>query len=897
MFSRLTSPALPAVAPDVALERLAALHPRRYSDMPLPRPDESVPAVQVVDGFTLLKLIKERVREDAAPGLDCWTQELLLAVARDGLAIQGLSLLIQAICNGALQDPHTRVALLGSRLVAVPKPDSNGVRPIAVGSALCKIASHYLLLPVTSFLRSHFAPHQLGLFVSGGVERALLAVQDSMDALGNDGFLISVDLTNAFNARSRHTVLSSFYDIPELAGLARLVHWTYGSRTPLFLFQDRVCHGKLWSEEGVRQGDVLGSLLFALSIQDGLRRAGAASPALVVAIHDDVTIVGRRNAVRRSFCTFVRNVCGLLHRPPGTPPSDVVLNHTKSFLFYPGGASSCVPRALARLGLRCQSGDALRLLGSFVAWDPADRSQATVCAVRAKLLTIGSVLNSPAVSAQLFVALVRMCVIPSFTFLARVTPPAVFLPSAALVDYVVQHLSAARLGMSELLWSESALKQIRLPLTRGGAGFTSLVDTSSACFLSSFVEQASGIPSVARFLSAVPAPAADAPVVPLPPDLPVAASAVLQSATLLRAAFDAYAQFWQVFRPIPTPAWLPGPHQFVKTLRSAVVDMPKQCQSELLRILNGGAFREVFLNPVPMPHAVTAAASAAVTALHKARLSIVSSIGGTMDWLAVLPRTRDLCLSDPNFCTVLRLRLGLPHCDLADDRCLFCGVELDHVGNPFHVLACPSSLCASAFRARHDRLKYCAADIGVLSSMSSRLELRYGCDRTKLKEDYVTDVMFEGAYSNFFIDVSFVTSCTPARVASVPLALPNDPQHFVKQREKLKTTKYRPLAVYLNRPCIPVVFDTLGCAGVAVQQFLKSLSRNLVLARSVPPSRARELTRAFASRLAITAQRAVFQVAYRASSLPAIDFGSFPACVPVLPALPALLALLVPPAL
>ena len=103
--------------------------------------------------------------------------------------------------------------------------------------------------------------------------------------------------------------------------------------------------------------------------------------------------------------------------------------------------------------------------------------------------------------------------------------------------------------------------------------------------------------------------------------------------------------------------------------------------------------------------------------------------------------------------------------------------------------------------------------------------------------------------------------------------------------------------MYLNRPCIPVVFDTLGCAGVAVQQFLKSLSRNLVLARSVPPSRARELTRAFASRLAITAQRAVFQVAYRASSLPAIDFGSFPACVPVLPALPALLALLVPPAL
>ena len=103
-----------------------------------------------------------------------------------------------------------------------------------------------------------------------------------------------------------------------------------------------------------------------------------------------------------------------------------------------------------------------------------------------------------------------------------------------------------------------------------------------------------------------------------------------------------------------------------------------------------------------------------------------------MDWLAVLPRGREFALTDANLCTALRLRLGLPHAYVADSRCFLCGRPHDHAGDPYHVLACPSNMCRSAFHARHDYLKHTAFDLGVLSIMSPRLELRNANDRTNL---------------------------------------------------------------------------------------------------------------------------------------------------------------------
>ena len=877
LFARLLSPS-GRVDPQTAFQRLGALHPTAYTDAPLPTPDSSAPVVQNLNVSALLKIIKYRIDKDAAPGIDGWTQELLLAVAQDPVSLRGLAALVHGICNGSITDPLVRAALLGSRLVAVPKPNSDGVRPIAVGSVLCKIASHYMLGSVIPFLRQFFAPHQLGLFVSGGVERALFNVQDAMHSLGRNGYLISVDLANAFNTRSRHKVLSTLYNTPELAPLFRLVHWTYGARTPLHFFNDRAYHGTLWSEEGVRQGDVLGSLLFALSIHGGLQAAAKASPALVVAIHDDVTIVGRKNAVRRAFCAFVKHVCGLLHRPPGTPTTDVMINKSKCVVFCAASEDdahpSRIPARLRRLGLRCQVGGALRLLGAFVAWDDASRRASTLCDVHERLRAYVNLLASPAFSAQLFSALLRMCVIPAFFFLARVTPPEVFAPSAALVDTCVSNLVATRLAIPELLWCEPAIKQICLPLASGGAGLTSLVAHSGAAFLSTFMQLAIDVPSVTRAVAVQPS---------------LSDTDLIASSPMLASAASAYNAFWdRCGSSIRSPiSWLPGPRLFADAVRLAVDSPPLQCYSDVAKALAVQGFRDLYDQPVPFLYAFTTADSVHVRNLHRARLSVVAEIGPGADWLAVLPRSKELMLSDLNFCTSLRLRLGLSHSAVPNYHCTFCHRVLDHVADPYHELACDSQACSSAFRARHDLLKRCAADLGELTCHTARVELPYSSLQTRLASDYRTDVMFDGATDSFFIDVSFITSCTPSRVRDGKhVQRPNNVRHYIAHREDAKLVKYKPLATFLNRPCVPVVFDTLGCPGLAVKQFLEHLRRNLVTTLRLTQSRARALMRAFLPRLVIAAQRAVFQAAFRQCTQFSIDFGTIPACLPALASVP-----------
>ena len=144
------------------------------------------------------------------------------------------------------------------------------MRPIAMGEAFYKLACLYALNLVRDQVRTALGPIQCA-FSTGGPESALHILQAAIE-LHPDWVIISTDISNAFNSRSRPDILSCLFNTPALSPLFRLAHWSYGEDSPLLLMDG----GKLTADyQGVRQGDVLGSLLFSLSF---CKRAHRADP-------------------------------------------------------------------------------------------------------------------------------------------------------------------------------------------------------------------------------------------------------------------------------------------------------------------------------------------------------------------------------------------------------------------------------------------------------------------------------------------------------------------------------------------------------------------------------------------------------------------------------------------
>ena len=105
--------------------------------------------------------------------------------------------------------------------------------------------------------------------------------------------------------------------IPTLILLLPVVQWAYGAATPLHVVGSAPGTAPSLSQRGVRLGDPLGPLLFALALQGSLQAAFDAEPsAPPVAYLDDVTLVGRPPALKRAF----EQLLSLIHISEPTRP-------------------------------------------------------------------------------------------------------------------------------------------------------------------------------------------------------------------------------------------------------------------------------------------------------------------------------------------------------------------------------------------------------------------------------------------------------------------------------------------------------------------------------------------------------------------------------------------------
>jgi len=285
------------------IAKLCALHPQATT--PLPPLPAAAPTHVVVDMKTVRR-ISQRMCDGASPGVSGWTHELLHVLLDEDVCAEGISALILDIGNGDISvTTDAGVWLRCAVEVLVPKPDG-GVRPLAIGEAIKKLAEAYFmsLVPLDKLLPSI----QLGVGVPAGVDVAVHMVQAAMELRvgGANTIAINHDVTNAFNNISRAAVANALFDQPESQPIWRLFHWQHGAEALLLTFNgSQQLHTAITSEQGVQQGSSVSAAAFALAVQPAYERAlqSVAVPAgalVATAILDDFTVVGAPSTASKS---------------------------------------------------------------------------------------------------------------------------------------------------------------------------------------------------------------------------------------------------------------------------------------------------------------------------------------------------------------------------------------------------------------------------------------------------------------------------------------------------------------------------------------------------------------------------------------------------------------------
>jgi hypothetical protein len=258
-----------------AIETLRSLHPPGPSQSELPRLPDDSPYIALEPDESLRKQIKN-LANGSAPGPSGWTGSMLTVVAKDTTCLQGIAALCTDMISGRF-DQRSREYLVSSILLGIPKPaNPNAVRPLAIGELFYRLAATLCERCQQGRRRtsSNGPVFQLGVGVDGGPELAVKKLDTILCAdVPLAGY--AADCRNAFNSLDRAHALRQLFMHVELASLWRFAHWAYGVPSNLLIRGSSgiVIDESLRSSQGVRQGDPLGSLLFAVAVHPVYQQA------------------------------------------------------------------------------------------------------------------------------------------------------------------------------------------------------------------------------------------------------------------------------------------------------------------------------------------------------------------------------------------------------------------------------------------------------------------------------------------------------------------------------------------------------------------------------------------------------------------------------------------------
>jgi len=328
---------------EATFRMLEALHPLAPADRPIPASVLNADPAPAVVSRDVLVVVLQRLRRGVASGVSGLSNDHLRTLFptrtdADKAALDPLLAFVNCVLTGKIGKTTTDW-LLASKLVALLKPDGEGgfkmknglldLRPIAMPEtlyrlvALCALAAEKLAITevltkvqqlcvgvpsacegIASAVRLYLDELEMPSAedAPGGMPRALAGLYADVAAgerlVMKMRCVLSTDATNAFNTVSRAAVMEAVLKfVPSLLPFVRM---SYGGESRLvFANNDRsgadgeeLSH-TFWSRTGVRQGDPLGPVLFALAIVAVLEEVQAKHPDVdVFAFADDgITLI------------------------------------------------------------------------------------------------------------------------------------------------------------------------------------------------------------------------------------------------------------------------------------------------------------------------------------------------------------------------------------------------------------------------------------------------------------------------------------------------------------------------------------------------------------------------------------------------------------------------------
>lgn len=279
---------------DQTAERAAlrALHPRGPSELP-PCPSDA-PELVVDPSW----MANEMLHSDtgAAPGPSGYGSNFIQVLAADTACVSAMAVLIGHIVNDKL--PATVRNLLNTCVLVSLEKSGGGRRPVAMGDMFYRMAARFALSLVLEPAQRALRPYQFGVGVEDGCTQVVQSLQHLLslppapappdprspsqfaslrprpapqpaDPILRPLACLSIDVANAFNTVDRAALLRAVYGNAELALCWRMVAFGYGHPGLLLMpCGDGVTETDAFieSSNGVRQGDPLAALLFALAM-------------------------------------------------------------------------------------------------------------------------------------------------------------------------------------------------------------------------------------------------------------------------------------------------------------------------------------------------------------------------------------------------------------------------------------------------------------------------------------------------------------------------------------------------------------------------------------------------------------------------------------------------------
>ena len=336
------------------------------------------------------------------------------------------------------------------------------------------------------------APIQFGVGTPAGCEQAVHRLQHQLTRTQPYQMAgIAVDFKNAFNERKRNDIIKELYKYKELKPIWRIVDWAYSDSSQLWirdLEQEQLMIQPIGlnSYEGVKQGDPLGSLLFALSmksIYDAAVQSDCTLNTSAIAYLDDCTLVGLPDMRLINSFKILKEKALAGGLEINTSKTKFLWLHDQNPLSIPIEVSN----ALKELKIEIEYG-ATMILGAPIGTDKEKMKQLAIKSVKDQERFF-ELIRSNKMPDQEALLLIRMCGVPRFNYLSRTTHPSILLPAAIEFDQLLYSTfyKKFKLPIPDNYTTSKSHKQLTLPTRLAGLGLRSAVDTLDVAYIASIV--------------------------------------------------------------------------------------------------------------------------------------------------------------------------------------------------------------------------------------------------------------------------------------------------------------------------------------------------------------------------------------------------------------------------